>query len=281
MAEMANELTPEQKLQNAVCLIRTYDELGNVSTGTGFHYGGGGWIMTTAHIFQDRSILSNGRFDVQFDTHRQERIIFQRRRRLSFVIRLHSEDRDQDIAMVKLGYQWEYCRKELNQWEKDEVGRLTKIAWLAAHAVRPEANVSETQYAVCYVGERPEIFQRVLHMPAGSSGCPIVVRKEGNYYLAGLHVSGDGGAQVLIPWGSSVQNYVGEKLNTIYSAVGHYMTYGKLAENFFLRLPQEKQNEREYYEKCKNNEEEALKRLEKEAREANFPIYLSDGEVVN
>ncbi|KAL9968154.1 hypothetical protein ACROYT_G026492, partial [Oculina patagonica] len=226
----------KQKVDNAVCLIRgeTYDEENKLVgyKGTGFHYGNG-WIMTVAHNFQDdneknektHSILSDARFEVEFDIEGQK-YTFEKQKRMAFVHHLQPGDdpdyKNKDIAMVKLGKQWEYGRptEDFSEWEIEEDNKLFKQMkadqFSLAEIGPPTPNKGEPVYTAHYGGDDNEKKYEegtskildikgptdhlvpMLHlekkrgvMPEGASGCPIMIEREGKYRLVGLHFSGD------------------------------------------------------------------------------------------
>ena len=69
-------------------------------------------------------------------------------------------------------------------------------------------------------------------LPAGSSGCPVMLEKDGNYYLVGLHFSGgeddqDGEAEALL-WKKGIEPYI-QKGVQIVSGIGSYLAHARLA----------------------------------------------------
>lgn len=274
---MANELTPEQKLQNSVCLIRTYDELGNVQRkGTGFMHCSGGWITTAAHIFQNSTVLSHGRFDVQFDTARQDQIIFQNRRRMAFICSLGDEN--EDIAMVKLGKQWEYCRNEFDDWENDEDERLKNITNIPL--VDPTEHIErEVKYAAYYDGaddtKKFEAFRGVL--PVGSSGCPIVVRRSVRRESDGEDNDEYKYCSVGLYFFERQVKRIPTKIFMAIREIGIYMA----SRGVSLRLSPQSD---ELHKSSTKEKQEALTRLNDPIWAANFTvsaIYLPNGEVIN
>ena len=127
------------RVENAVCLISgTVDNYNGGKPkkfeGTGFHYGNG-WVMTVAHNFQDdvkdkkdeHSVLSSGHFRVLFDID-GSKYEFGEHKRMAFVHHLqpgeYTDFKNKDIAMVKLGRQYEYARKDFSAWEEEEANML-------------------------------------------------------------------------------------------------------------------------------------------------------------
>ncbi|KAJ7389959.1 hypothetical protein OS493_028009 [Desmophyllum pertusum] len=327
---MANGDQELQKVKDAVCLIvgETRDERGNLVSfkGTGF-YTGLGWIMTVAHNFQDdieqnktdkttHSILSDARFRVEFDIEGQK-YVFQERKRMAFIHHLEpGEDADpqnKDIAMVKLGHQWDYGRIDYTKWEKEEQEKLGTMGahdFALANIDVPKPEKDETVYAVHYGGNddskkseeskilpppSPPWYQRccfcrrlpskvpMLHLekkigvlPAGASGCPIMVKRGVNYRLVGLHFSGDdddedGEAQAL-QWSRGIHDYIKMGVRII-ADIGSYMAYSKLASQL--------EGSPELQETASKTAQNPLANLESEAKGAKLTIYLCNGEVIN
>ena len=306
---MANGDQELQKVKDAVCLIvgETRDEEGNPVPykGTGFYFGGG-WIMTVAHNFQDEhersktthSIMSEARFRVEFHIEGKE-YVFREQKRMAFIHHLKSgydtDFKNKDIAMVKLGHQWNYDRKDYPHWEIEEHKNLEAIDahyFALAKIDVPEPKLSETVYAVHYGGDdndkktstSGEIYIRgitsasthyvsMLHLkkkmgvlPAGSSGCPIMVKRGVKYYLVGLHFSGDdddhdgdddddddGDGAEALQWNQGIHDYIKKGVGII-AVIGDYMK---------TRAPVSRD------------------KLEKMAREENLTIYLCNDDVIN
>lgn len=112
-------------------------------------------------------------------------------------------------------------------------------------------------------------------LPAGSSGCPVMLEKYGNYYLVGLHFSGceddqDGEAEALL-WKKGIEPYI-QKGVQIISGIGSYLAHARLAaapnsrddvsKNLASRAKQEKV--------C----------LELTAKTNQLTIYLTNGEIL-
>ena len=324
---MANADQELQKVKDAVCLIvaETEDAQGNPQTykGTGFYFGGG-WIMTVAHNFQDEnemnetihSIFSNGKFRVEFDIEGQKYVFpAEERKRMAFIHHLESgkdaDRKNKDIAMVKLGHQWEYGRNDYTAWEREE---QEKLGTMGAHDF-PLANIDvpkpekdETVYAVHYGGNddskkseeskilpppSPPWYQRccfcrrlpskvpMLHLekkigvlPAGASGCPIMVKRGVNYRLVGLHFSGDAddvdGEAEALPWSQGIHDYIARGVGII-AEIGSYMANRKAVSEGAGSL------EEDLNEKA----DKSLKELKRMARDAKLTIYLCNGVVIN
>ena len=153
-------------VKKAVCLIQCTGEQNQVLTeGTGFHFGGG-WIMSVAHNFQDdqetdqtvHNFMSGGKFKVTWNGH-----TFGEHKRMAFIHHLepgeYTDIKNTDIAMFKLGIQYEYARKKENYtpWEKseDEMLKSMEAASCAIANVQfdaPGPKEGENVYAFHYGG---------------------------------------------------------------------------------------------------------------------------------
>ncbi|KAJ7389957.1 hypothetical protein OS493_028007 [Desmophyllum pertusum] len=282
--------------------------------GTGFHYGNG-WIMTVAHNFQDEnemnetihSIFSNGKFRVEFDIEGQKYVFpAEERKRMAFIHHLEpGEDTDfknKDIAMVKLGHQWGHGGRDYPPWEEEERKMLDEMGarWFALCEMGPLTPIkNETVYAVHFGGanhskksEKSKILRTtppspnqvsMLHLekkkgvlPAGASGCPIMVKRGVNYRLVGLHFSGDddnedGGAQAL-PWNQGIRDYINTGVGII-AGIGSYMAYSRHASQL--------EGSPELQETASDKARGCREGLESKAEGANVTIYLCNGEVIN
>ena len=154
-----------ERIKDAVCLIECVDQEGKPkSTGTGFHYGSG-WVMTVGHNFQDdkkkddktsHSYLSEGKFRVLFYVGGKE-YKFPERKRMAFAHHLnlgeYTDVKNKDIAMVKLGIQYEFGRdeKEYTLWEKEEQQMLQQMYPRNFGLVQADAADPEKNDSVCVV----------------------------------------------------------------------------------------------------------------------------------
>ena len=260
--------------------------------------------MTAAHNFQDdnekkknkttHSILSGARCEVEFEIDGQT-YLFGKQKRMAFVHHLQPGSRpdfkNKDIAMVKLGVQWEYGRKseDYSDWEKNEQGHLANINKYAVAEIEPPQPVKgETVYAAHYGGDSHEKKYekgiKILHitsptrsqvpmlhlekkrgvLPEGASGCPIMVEREDNYRLVGLHFSGDDdeedGEAEALPWNQGIREYIQTGVSII-AGIGSYMAYTQTASM--------------------ETAQGQMRALEDEAKGAKLTIYLSNGEVIN
>ena len=125
-----------KKCEQATCSIQSADLEDNVYTGTGFLYGNG-WVISVAHNFQNdntdreqqHSLLSRAHFTF---TVNGQRFDFPRppRNRMALINHLRPgnniDPNNMDIAMVKLGIQYEYMRSknDYEPWEKTEQQNL-------------------------------------------------------------------------------------------------------------------------------------------------------------
>ena len=130
MAVNPNEEDPWKKYKEATCLIN--------SQGTGYFLGKG-WVMSVAHNFQNdnthpkklHDLLSAARFrftvdgqPFDFPPEPPQGPI----RRTAFIHHLRSGNNNMDIAMVKLGKQYEYGnRQEYQDWETAEDSQLQRM----------------------------------------------------------------------------------------------------------------------------------------------------------
>ncbi|KAJ7389955.1 hypothetical protein OS493_028005 [Desmophyllum pertusum] len=113
-------------------------------------------------------------------------------------------------------------------------------------------------------------------LPAGASGCPIMVKREDKYRLVGLYFSGDddkedGGAQAL-PWNQGIRGYINTGVGII-AEIGSYMANIKLASQLV--------DSPELQETASDKARGCRERLGIKAEGANVTIYLCNGEVIN
>lgn len=158
-----------ENVKKAVCLIQSTAEGNRVLyKGTGFHFGRG-WIMTVAHNFQDdqerkkkdHNIMSEGKFKVTWNG-----CEFEEHKRMAFIHQLkpgeNTDFKNKDIAMFKLGTQYEYGgrnndRSDCN-WEKREDEKLEKMnasscAIADVQFDPPNPQVGDDVYAFHYGGD--------------------------------------------------------------------------------------------------------------------------------
>lgn len=184
-----------ENVKKAVCLIQSTAEGNRVLyEGTGFHFGSG-WIMTVAHNFQDddetdetfHNIMAKGKFKVTWNGHE-----FEEHKRMAFVHHLQPGDdadtQNKDIAMFKLGIQYEYGRNQndYSDWEnsEDEMLRSMNAASCAianaqgAQLFHPQnPQVRENVYAF-YYGGADDAFKeeelKITKITQGTKRTPII-----------------------------------------------------------------------------------------------------------
>lgn len=183
-----------ENVKKAVCLIQSTGEGNQVFKGTGFHFGSG-WIMTVAHNFQAHnetdetdetfhSIMAEGKFKVTWNGHE-----FEEHKRMAFVHHLqpgdYADHQNKDIAMFKLGIQYEYGRdqEDYSDWEKseDEMLRSMNAASFAianaqgAQLFHPQnPQVGENVYAFYYGGAVKEEELKITKITQGTKRTPII-----------------------------------------------------------------------------------------------------------
>ena len=303
-----------QKKGEGVCLIRTRDSKGDTYKGTGFHYGNG-WVMTAAHNFQDigpdgeknHSLINQSEFS--FFVGGQPRT-FGRHVRMAFIHHLepgenaHSEDKD--IAMVKLGLQYEYGRNpcDYTEWEEEERQNLDGLEIFAKQDDR-NVQVGQTVHAVHFGGNNNEkkfeessiasitggssvsLCCRICHcftctrnvpllhlhnpggtrFPPGSSGCPVLIESGSDFFLVGLHFSGTASKAQALPWSQVIYQYIDNGVGLIGKAEG-YLAKKRTAESLTGEL-QERVNE---------SANELRDELIEAAQENQLTFYLCNGE---
>ena len=242
--------------------------------GTGFQFGNG-WIMTAAHNFQkdDRddykthSLINQAEFSFFVG---EQTFTFSGRERTAFIHHLkpgeYTDYKNKDIAMVKLGYQYEYGRNhesDYEAWEIVERKRLEEMEayrWEFVKLELPDVQVNQSVQAVHFGGNNKKkkfVTSHVtnisdgnsgrvplLHLrnpgsatvecpfPSGSSGCPILIKRRSEFLLVGLHFSGDedernpNGEAEALPWSEAIQPYTNEGVKLILD-IGGYMAYKK------------------------------------------------------
>ncbi|KAJ7389961.1 hypothetical protein OS493_028012 [Desmophyllum pertusum] len=225
-----------------------------------------------------------------------------------------ADPKNKDIAMVKLGHQWGYGGRDYPTWEREEHEMLKAMGaedFALAKIDPPTPKKDETVYAVHFGGanddkksEESKIlritptslpwYQRcccccrlpnqavpMLHLekkigvlPAGSSGCPIMIKKEDKYYLVGLHFSGDAddvdGEAEALPWSQGIHDYIDRGVGII-AEIGSYMGNRKAVSEGAGSLEEDLNEEAD----------KSLKELKRMARDAKLTIYLCNGVVIN
>ena len=304
MAANPNGENVWQNYMQATCLVMTTDRQGSTFNGTGFLYGDSGWVMTVAHNFQNddgenmdprelHSLLQEAEFKFFFN---RESFDFPHPppnfKRTAFAHHLQAgkavDSNNMDIAMVKLGSQFEYGRisEAYTKWENSEKekldemisqARLSCFATIDMREVVPDENVyaldvnnnrdgiQRTKLKVVKVMRDEEIPIMELHpaMQPAASGCPILNEKK---QLVGVLVGGGtfGHPQATddaLLWDGGIHEYI--KIGcSIITALESYMK-----------------------EKAKGEREKAKderKKLEEKAKKSNLTIYLmDDDDIIN
>lgn len=282
--------------------------------GTGFLFGNG-WIMTAAHNFQkdDRdddkthSLIDQAEFSFFVG---EQTFKFSGRERMAFIHHLepgeYTDYRNKDIAMVKLGHQYEYGRNhesDFEEWEIVERKRLEKMEayrWEFVKLELPGVQVNQSVQAVHFGGNNKEkkfVTSRVteisdgnsgrvplLHLhnpgsatvecpfPSGSSGCPVLTENGGEFLLVGLLFSGDAdetkpnGEAEALPWSPAIYQYIDNGVRLIRDIGGYMANRGRAAGERQIQA-----------------NEEAIQyraRLIQTAQENNLTVYLYNGEVL-
>ena len=293
MGANPNEDGAWEKFKKATCLIQTLDSDGNACDGTGFLYGDGGWVMSVAHNFQSNtdsaqlhSLLSEASFKFTVGEHS---IDFPRRRRTAFIHHLQPgnsvDPKNMDIGMVKLGKQYEYDRKEFQDWERAEEKKLKEIKLQSAFATFDdrETVANDTVYAIHYdenfdvtttelivrnVQENQDIpiIELQPQIAHGASGCSIL---NTDFKLVGLFFGGDEAVDVALMWHNGIEKYIREGVSII-AGIGSYMALKSFT------CSSEKMNQ-EFQQKAAIEKQE----LEKKAKDGKLTIYLINDEVIN
>jgi hypothetical protein len=280
MAEDPNHLVNFGK---ATCLIQA-----GGYKGTGFHFGGG-WVMSVAHNFQDNqdpdwyhSPLKRATFTFTIN---DKKFVFshsENASRMAFVHHLKAGDdidlENKDIAMVKLGIQYEYGGRKCEDWESAERDKLNEMGSRYGFAdiqAKREVKVDEKVVAIHYGGDDNIKIENltvksgqqnpiiILHpaIKPGASGCPILNK---DYKLVGVFVGGDEAEGVALMWDGGIQKYISSGVQIILHAESY------LAQKNF-HYTNERIN-------SKIQEQASQDKLEKMAKESQLTIYLMNGE---
>ena len=293
MAANPNGENVWESYKNATCLIKT-----PIKQGTGFFYGGG-WVMSVAHNFQNNtdseqqhSLLYQAHFKFTVDG---EEFDFPPQKRVAFIHHLQPENSvdptNMSIAMVKLGKQYEYNRREYQDWEKAEETQLQRMQLQSVFATihDQQAARNDKVHAIHYAGEEPNVRTTNLTVTetldvinvAGNpdripimrlrpvldptaSGCPII---NGKFKLVGLLV-GSGKdmnhrpCSVALMWNRDISQHIMKRNVQIIAEIEKYMAHTNETIN-----QQEAENARQH--------------LEEMARDGRLTIYLMNGEVIS
>ncbi len=298
MAEITdrNVLKELEEFAKATCLITA-----GRKHGTGFHFGRG-WIMSVAHNFQNddtdnehlHSLLSSAKFTFTIDG--TECVFSSAENRMAFIHHLQPGDevdpRNMDIALVKLGIQYEYGRRDddYNIWENEEQQKLNDME-LKCFADIEERQVTEDEkvYAIHYGGggnrkkvqltvkrveqirnSRPTIQLQPATQP-GASGSPILNQQ---YRLVGLLFGGGdpddpNAVDDALMWNGGIKNYVDNGVSII-AHIGSYMAYKNM-----------KVTDQAMNEELQKRASDEKTQLMKNAKDSKLTIYLMNGEVFN
>ncbi|PFX18978.1 hypothetical protein AWC38_SpisGene16621 [Stylophora pistillata] len=187
----------------------------------------------------------------------------------------NADFKNKDIAMVKLGFQYEYTREKTayKPWEKKEDDLLKQLV-----ADSDDHEKEFKKNTVRDVTEADQNLVSLIHLEkkngvllAGTSGCPILAKKEeaSKYTLAGLHFSGDkddkDGKAYALPWNESIQSYI-RNGTIIIANTEAFFGNKKLSESLPGAL---KETERIH------------KTLKESATENKLTVYLFDGTMIN
>ena len=277
------------RYKNATCLIET-----PFSQGTGFFFGRG-WVMSVAHNFQNDSdpeqlhtLLpkTSFRFTVNGVT-----VEFPGRSRMAFIHHLEPGDNvdpnNMDIAMVKLGKQYEYDRTEFQPWELAEEAILQAMQLQPVLAPMHDQQAARAPlHAIHYAGEEPNVARRrrltvagggenpgnpIMYLqPAlqpGASGSPIINE---SFQLVGILVGGGDTTDVALKK-RGIQQFTSQEVGII-SDIVWYMAHRNEAID---------QQQADLTQRHEENAENARLQLKQTARNARLTIYLMDGGVIN
>ena len=307
MAANPNGENVWERYKNATCLIET-----SIKQGTGFFFGGG-WVMSVAHNFQNdntdsaqlHNLLSQARFRFtvrgqSFDFPPHDQPPQSPIRRMAFIHHLQPgenvDPNNMDIAMVKLGKQYEYGRSidDYEEWEKVEQGQLDEMNLGAVFApIGDRPAVRDNVHAIHYAGEVPNVMTTGLTVTetlnvinlAGNpdripimrlrpalnptaSGCPII---NGNFKLVGLLVGcgkdmNHRPCSMALMWNRDIREHIITREVPIFAEIGRYMA-----------LINEAINQQQQQQQAEN----ARQHLEEMARDGRLTIYLMNGEVIS
>ena len=276
------------RYENATCLIKT-----PISQGTGFFFGRG-WVISVAHNFQNddadpeqlHSLLpqTSFRFTVNGVT-----VEFPGRSRMAFIHHLQPgenvDPHNMDIAMVKLGKQYEYGRTEFQPWELAEEAILQAMQLQSVFATlhRQQAAPDDTVHAIYYAGGEQNfarltvagveenrdipIMELQPALQPGASGSPIINE---SFQLVGLFVGGEDTTDVALKK-RGIQQFISQEVGIIADIVW-YMAHRNEAID---------QQQADLTQRHEENAENARLQLKQRARNAKLTIYLMDGGVIN
>lgn len=104
-------------------------------------------------------------------------------------------------------------------------------------------------------------------LPAGASGCPVLIEKDGKYHLLGLHFAGSDdesyGEALALQWQHGIEDFLEEGVSIIAEAE----VYMAMTSQRAKALPLEE------------NVNASERKLKSKAKEAKLSIYLPNGKV--
>ncbi|CAB4021308.1 Hypothetical predicted protein [Paramuricea clavata] len=244
-----NVLDQLENFGKATCLIRVPGQL----KGTGFHFGSG-WVMSVAHNFQNatdtpqlHSLLSRATFT--FTVNGEHYNFGAQENRMAFIHHLQLGPGNQvdpinmDIAMVKLGIQYQQGRTKESDYEAWETGEQRKLNSMnlicfadieerqviagnqvyAIHYGGDDDNMKKEQHTIVAVtntwaGDTISVIPVIkLQRPiqAGASGCPIL---SNDFKLVGLGFCANNANGFALPWNDgnhSIKQYISDGVEII------------------------------------------------------------------
>ena len=270
-------------------------------TATGFHFGSG-WVMTVAHNFEGdqhngtfHDLLTRAKFT--FINKKGEKIIFEQgHSRMAFIHHREEgddiDDQNMDIAMVKLGVQYEYGRKEddIGDWEKAERLKLETLelpclARIPQDDIQPQ--IDDTVYTInargvndgtkylqqnvvdVTAGEVPALTLTPAR-PPGASGSPIL---NVECQLVGLLYGGTDEYDMALRWTDGIEKYIQEGVDIIVN-IGTYMAYKNFSESV-------RPSSEEFSEHADSKANDARENILIRAQASKLTVYLMNTEVFN
>ena len=205
------------------------------------------------------------------------------------------DPRNMDIALVKLGIQYEYGGRGGGDWEKEEQQKLNEMelkCFVIVDIKERQVSVNEKVYAIHYGGDDDNRKMQELTVTgvshvtnenpiptiqlkpvieSGASGCPILNQ---HYKLVGLFCGGGppGSAQAVdnaLMWNGGIKEYVNNGVSII-PGIGSYIAYKN------IQVTDEAMNE-----KFQKTASATKAWLTKKAKDSKLTIYLMNGELLN
>ena len=269
---------------------------------TGFHFGSG-WVMSVAHNFEGdqhngtfHDLLTRARFS--FINRNGGTVVFEQdHSRMAFIHHREPgddvDDQNKDIAMVKLGVQYEYGRSEddIGDWERAEKEKLETLT-LPCLARIPQKDdiqqqIDDTVYTInpraandgdrylqqnlvgVTAGEVPTLTLTPAR-PPGASGSPIL---NAQCQLVGLLYGGTEDYDMALRWTDGIERYIEEGVDIIVN-IGTFMAYKKLSE-------EDGPGDEEFRERAAGIANEARGNILIRAQASKLTVYLMNNEVLN